>query len=280
MLTVTAGEPSSKREKERSRDLPIVRIAIEAVILPFQHLDTFANFVWIPTLANAVVSLLAWVLAYYGMSQNQQRVISWIVNTLAFTPFAVAWFRLILLGPQSIARRPVFAVGKVELQYLAAYALLVTAVAVTVGFPAMLMQSAHIHYYVTHESLPLTGAAVIVGATIAIIMCIRCSFVFPAIAIQRYAGFEPALRQTRGYFERMLAIDAIALGPWFVVARLVDHVGNNSWQLITAGLDIVGVGIHTFEVATVIGTVALSYKFLIFGRASSQQITQPIAAAN
>ena len=77
----------------------------------------------------------------------------------------------------------------------------------------------------------------------------------------------------------MLAIVAIALGPWFVAARLINNVENNSGRLIKALLDIVLVGVHTIQVGTVIGTVGLSYKFLIYDRREDEAAAKLIDVA-
>jgi hypothetical protein len=58
-------------------------------------------------------------------------------------------------------------------------------------------------------------------AVILLIASIRILFLLPAIATNTYAGLKTSWLQTRGHFERLLAVAATTYAPFFVIAEIL-----------------------------------------------------------
>lgn len=273
-------EAAQIESKQWGRDLPIFRTAIRAVVLPFVHLIAFVRFASIPFAVDFAIVLIVWIMPLDLMSENTTTVIKWIANAFVFTPFAVTWFRLATLGPRSISKRAVLRWGKVEFQLLLAYAVLMIAMAATLGAPAKFYRWASTNWYVTRELGPLVAASMlaVAGIIITLTIFLLCAFVFPSIAIQRYAGFRKSLDQVLGCVERIFAIEVIAVAPWAVIYTIVGHREARAQSNFIVVMFEFAKGIaHAYVVAVSIGGVGLSYKFAIMDRRSTEPLLEPSA---
>jgi len=92
---------------------------------------------------------------------------------------------------------------------------MMAALLVLVGLPYVILRYGQRNF---DTQITLAGeTAAILGLGIYVIAYVRLAFVFPAIAIGRYAGVRVAWKQTAGNIERLAAILVLAVLPWWIV---------------------------------------------------------------
>ena len=245
--------------------LPIGRITLRALALPFSKLPTLAKFGIIPLGLALAAHLVGWLLGKTGDGWTLRS--GWIViaHTVIFTPFAVAWTKLAVDGNQSVASRGAFVYGPVEWRYLIANSMILICTFAAVGLPYQLLLSAYLdddRILVTEASLLTLVAGILIA-----IGYIRIAFLFPAIATERYQGLGRCWRQTSGQLERLGAIIAVSYVPFFIAGEALKRLRPqyDTW-LATTGLAAFDAMLHLFMLAAVSGAPALAYKFLVIGR--------------
>ena len=73
------------------------------------------------------------------------------------------------------------------------------------------------------------------GLGVYVIAYVRLAFVFPAIAIGRYAGIREAWKQTAGNIERLAAILVLAYLPYWIIRQAFEwymgyHPPSPAWS--------------------------------------------------
>lgn len=257
-------ESTSALRSRFNTELPVLRTAKQGYSLPFRHAAEMIRLGWLAICGNVITELLAWLCARHGVSKTVQGLISLTINEIVSVPFAVAWIRLAVLGPQSIKNRPWFVCGRVELTYVGLRILWIA------GFIAGIIIPGAIAIYVRASSVGSNSQAPALASFVSVlsllasmIVDLRFTFLWPSIAIQRFAGILPTWNQTRGYLERLVAIYALILLPsncsFFLLRHLQSKAG--SFAAVTISL-LIGV-LYLFWFAVMVGSMALAYKGLV-----------------
>ena len=185
---------------------------------------------------------------------------------ILFTPFAVAWTKLAIRGRQAVAQHPAFAYSRTQLMYLLATAAMVLALTICVGIPFVLVRNFQRNF--ENQLMLLAGAGFFLGLCIYLIGYLRLGFVFPAIAVGRYAGISAAWKQTAGNIERLAAIVVLSYLPYWLIRQAFEwYMGYHPPGVVEAVRGIVDMLLVALATTALAGT-ALAYKTLVLDPAS------------
>ncbi|MGH7815541.1 MAG: hypothetical protein ACREQI_16255 [Candidatus Binataceae bacterium] len=252
------------------RKLPVLKLAAEAIAMPARYFRELACFGWVPLLIALGVRSIQMAVQRLGwewvgrIPHSFWTVAEGMILFIVITPLAVAWTRIAIDGPESAARAKSFSYGHVERRYLGASLLYLIVLAAAIAVPL----GVNIHArrigdpYLMKES----GALIVAALVFVMIAAIRVVFIFPAMATGRNWSLAAAWEQSRGYFESLLALDAIVWLP----SLFLREIDARLFESITSGLGIAL--LDTVDVALVLigwvmsaGAIALAYKFLVLG---------------
>ena len=138
-----------------------------------------------------------------------------VAHFVLFTPFSVAWTKLAIHGRRSVANHPAFAYSQTQWMYLLATTVMILALLISVRVPFVLLRNFQRNF--ENELMILAGGGLFVGLGIYVIGYLRLQFVFPAIAIGRYAGISASWKQTAGNIERLAAIVLLSYLPYWLI---------------------------------------------------------------
>ena len=198
-------------------------------------------------------------------------VILFFLSALPYVLFAVAWHRLILLGPTAApsfipvwSRRHWRFFG-----FCFAWGALSTFIFLAVvAFPLALIER-------VIDSRLITGLAALLLFVAAGAQCLRLSLVLPANAVDLRYGLQEALRDSEQQGVRLVAIFVVTLIP-FVIVRAgfeflfeliapdsVDQIIDpTKSQIMVAGAFVVGTVIHYLNTAVGVTFVSISFRRL------------------
>lgn len=257
------GNHNRTAEAVAGSELPIIRTTLGALAMPFRYLPELVRF-------GAIVfalSLASEIVTHYLMPLARVRYWWMMLSHVAiYTPFAIIWTRIAVLGRQSVSTIPRYRYSAVEIWYLVASAL---AFIILLG-PVLVMLG---YFTAARQNGDVAMANGIAFAAVAIlfvdlIVIVRLSFLFPAIALQRYRGLATAWRQTRGYFERLCAIEVAVILPYEAIRLLYQHYwyiwffSYVTW-ISEMLFHVVGGVLIVLDYAAIIAAPSLAYKFLI-----------------
>ncbi len=242
-------------------ELPVLPIVRESLLLPFKCLPELLKFGKMPFLLIIAVDVFAYGLERQEVLKGLTGSLMALVHFILFTPFSVAWTKLAIRGPESVAKHPAFAYSRTQGMYLLASILMMVAIVVSVGIPFVLMRYGQRNS--DSQLMAVGGAACIVGLGLYVVGYLRLALVFPAIAIGRFPGISAAWRQTAGNIERIAAIILLSYLPYWLVQQAFGwYMGYHPPGVIEATRGIVEmllVGLAT----TAVAGPALAYKILV-----------------
>src|SRR6202451_626820 len=164
--------------------------------MPFRYLPELVKFGWIPFAAILAIDLVGYGLMREDVAKGATGALMAVAHFVLFTPFSVAWTKLALRGRPAVAKHPQFLYSRTQWFYLLAVAAMMVALLVLAGIPYLLLRYGQRNF---DTELSLLGeTAAMLGLGIYVIAYVRLAFVFPAIAIGRYAGVRVAWKQTAG----------------------------------------------------------------------------------
>ena len=172
-------------------ELPVFPIVMESLLMPFRYLPELAKFGWIPFAAILAIDLICYALLREDVSRSVTSSLMTLAHFVLFTPFSVAWTKLAVRGPQAVSKHPQFFYSRTQWFYLLACAALMVALLVLVGLPFVVVRYGQRNFESQITLLGETG--MMLGLGLYVIGYVRLAFVFPAIAIGRYAGHRGCL---------------------------------------------------------------------------------------
>jgi hypothetical protein len=241
-------------------ELPVFPIVARSFGLPFKYLPELVQYGGVPFLLMLAVSAISFLLVREDVSRYAAGVLM-VAHFVLFTPFSVTWSKLAIFGRPAIATDPPFAYSRTQWLYLLATTVMMISLAIIAGPSAALVRYGQRNFdnHVTMAAETLLGAGVILFA----IGFVRLAFVFPAIAIRKYAGISAAWKQTRGNIERLTAIIVLSYIPYYVVRQILDSlIGYHPPGLAAAAkgcLDMLLISMAT----TALAGPALAYKTIV-----------------
>lgn len=229
--------------------------------MPLLYLPELLKFGWIPFAAILAIDLICFGLQREDVSRVVTSGLMTISHFVLLTPFSVAWTKLAIRGPKAIAKHPQFSYSRTQWFYLLAVAVMMAALLVLVGMPYVIIRYGQRNFDNQITLLGETAAMLAIG--IYAIAYVRLAFVFPAIAIGRYAGIRNAWEQTAGNIERLAAILVLAYLPYLIIRQAFEwYMGYHPPGVIEAFrgcIDMLLVALAT----TALAAPALAYKVLV-----------------
>ena len=268
-------EPTSSQRRFTVIELPVLSIVKQSLILPFRHLPELVKFGGIPFLGILVVDAIAYMLAREDVAKSLPTLILALGHFILFTPFCVAWSRLAILGPASIANAPPFAYSRRAWLYLLASISMSILLMICIG-PGFIL-ARYIQQTLDNRMGAEAAVLLLGGLFIFALIFVRLAFIFPAIAIGRYAGISAAWRQTAGNLERLTAMIVLSYIPYFAVRRIFEwSMGYHPPGVVEA---IRGCGdmLLVALATTAVAAPALAYKTIVLDEAqATSAITESI----
>src|SRR5260370_39903960 len=95
-------------------------------------------------------------------------------------------------------------------------------IAMVAGPPIAMFRYGHVNF--DRQIVGAAGFLLLAGVFLIALGFVRLAFVFPAIAIGRYAGISAAWKQTAGNLERLAAIILLSYAPYLVVRKILEQI--------------------------------------------------------
>jgi len=242
-------------------ELPVFPIVADSLGLPFKYLPELVKYGGVPFLLMLVVSAISFLLAREDASKNEMSALMAVAHVVLFTPFSVTWSKLAIYGRPAIATDPPFAYSRTQWLYLLATTLMMISLVIIAGPSVALVRYGQRNF--DHEVVMWGGVLMVAGLVLFAIGFVRLTFVFPAIAIRKYAGISAAWQQTRGNIERLAAIIVLSSAPYYVIRQILDSlIGYHPPGLAAAArgsLDMLLIAMAT----TALAGPALAYKRIV-----------------
>lgn len=251
--------------------LPVIATAKEAIKLPLIHWREFLRFASILIPLSVVSGFISALIgendASTGLGSTPSlwsvllQLVFILALSVAFVPFAVAWIRLAINGPGSVAHRDIWTFGKVERGFVMGGLLLAL---ITLTPPFVVFGVA----LVVRNQTALMVMLILLAAALLVVgwgCYVRLWFVLVELALQRYHGPRASWDQTRGKIWRLIGLGFAASFPLLVVGEIWALVGEElanqvAWSLLMVALR----SAFTLLANTAgLGALALAYKFTL-----------------
>lgn len=233
---------------ENGKDkLPIVKITIAALILPWQLRAHLAVALALP----AVIFLFLDVGSVYYKSLIFT-VLNLVAYLLTFTIFAVNCHRLFLLGTEAAADRMVMTWSRREAAFMRWIVIL--------GLPGLILTVAILMAF-SMSGAPPDGIKYIFPAAYSMQLYVWCRFalILPAVAVDRAVNFSWAWNLSRGNVARLFIL--LGIIPWMFAIQL-----DQQRSFAAAAIQSVA---HTILLVVEIAVLSLSYRYLTTHRRST-----------
>ena len=257
-------------------ELPVFPIVQESLLMPLNFLPQLVKFGWIPFAAILVLDLICFGLLREDVSRGVTATLMAIAHFVLFTPFSVAWTKLAIRGRQAVAKHPQFSYSRTQWFYMLANGVMMAALLVLGGVPYLLLRYGQRNF---DSQISLFGETeMMLGLGIYALAYVRLAFVFPAIAIGRYAGLRDAWKQTAGNFERLVAVIVLAVLPWWIIRQAFEwYMGYHPPGVVDAFrgcIDQLLVALAT----TALAGPALAYKVIVLDQPQDEAPAQSITS--
>jgi hypothetical protein len=258
---VMPNEQTNSQRRFTVIELPVLPIVRESLLLPFKCLPELVKFGKMPLLLVLAADVFCYGLERQDFSRSLTGGVMTIAHFILFTPFAVAWTKLAIRGRNAVAKHPAFAYSRTQWLYLLANVVMVVALTICVGFPFVLLRYAQRTF--DNQLMLIAGAVMVLGLGIYLIAYLRLVFIFPAIAVGRYAGISAAWKQSAGNIERIAAIILLSYLPYWLIRQAFEwYMGYHPpgvVEMVRGIVDQLLVGLAT----TAVAGPALAYKMLV-----------------
>ena len=259
-------------------ELPVFPLVTESLLMPFRYLPELVKFGWIPYAAILAIDLVGYGLMREDVAKGATGALMAIAHFVLFTPFSVAWTKLAIRGRPAVAKHPQFLYSRTQWFYLLAVAAMMVALLVLAGLPYLIVLYGQRNF---DPQVRLLGeTTMMLGVAIYAIAYVRLAFVFPAIAIGRYAGVRVAWKQTAGNIERLAAILVLSFLPYWIVRQAFEwFMGYHPPGVVEAFrgcIDMLLIALAT----TALAGPTLAYKAIVLDQPQDQSPAQSITAAD
>ena len=241
--------------------LPVFPIVAQSLLMPFKYLPELVKFGKMPFILILAIDVLCYGMLREDVPASATGSMMVLAHFILFTPFSVAWTKLAIRGRAAVANHPAFAYSQTQWLYLLATTLMAIAMLVCVGLPFIAWRYGQLNF---DNQIRLVGAAAtFLGLGCFLIGYIRLAFIFPAIAIGRYAGISAAWKQTAGNIERLAAIFVLSYLPFWLVRQVFEwYMGYHPPGVVEAIRGIVDMLLIALATTALAGP-ALAYKMLV-----------------
>ena len=259
-------------------ELPVFPIVKESLLMPFRFMPELVKFGWIPFVAILAIDLICYGLMREDVSTGATSVLMALAHFVLFTPFSVAWTKLAIRGRQAVAKHPQFSYSRTQWFYLLANVVTMAVLVVLVGIPYVVLRYGQRNF---ESQISLFGeTAMMLGLGIYLIAYIRLAFVFPAIAIGRYAGIRAAWKQTAGNIERLAAIFVLSYLPYWILRQAFEwYMGYHPPGVVEAFRGCIEMLLIALA-STALAAPALAYKAIVMDQPKDEGAVQSLGAAH
>jgi hypothetical protein len=256
-----ASEQTISQRRFTVIELPVLSLVGQSLLLPLKYFPELVKYGSIPFLLSLVVSAIDFLLTREDVSRTVTAMLMATAHLVLFTPFSVTWTKLAIEGRVANVDDPPFAYSRTQWLYLLTSSAMLLLLGISVGVPFGFVRYGQLTF--NNEIITLAGMLLVAGFLIFVLVFIRLSFIFPAIAVGKYAGISAAWRQTAGNVERLAAIVVLSAVPFYAVRKIVDwSIGYHPPSLAAAahaGVDMLLVALATSALAA----PALAYKTIV-----------------
>ena len=234
--------------------LPVLKTAWAAACSPFEHAGDFVRLGWAPGVLMFAAQAAAAELATL-LDRPLLAFAYWLPYPVITIPLAVAWTRLVFIGPEQQTTWPPFRFGRREFAYLA------TSIGLGLGLFSLSAIAGIVTYLFWARSWSLYALllAVILLAA-GFYAAVRLTFVLPSVAVDKFQGIATAWRQTRGAVWRIAGITGVASLPINLLGSIGSTIAGYILPWSATPAEIV-VQLLTLTVTT--AAIALIYKEII-----------------
>jgi hypothetical protein len=258
-------------------ELPVFPIVKESLLMPLWNLPELAKFGWIPFAGILAVDLVCYGLLREDVSRGVTDTLMTISHFVLFIPFSVAWTKLAIKGSRAVANHPSFSYSRTQWLYLLAVAAMMAVLLVLVGIPFVILRYGQRNF--DNQISLFGGTAMMLGVGIYAIGYVRMAFIFPAIAIRKYAGVRAAWQQTVGNIERLAAILVLAFLPYWIIRQAFEwYMGYHPPGVVEAFRGCVDQLLVALATTALAGP-ALAYKVIVLDQPQDEVAAQSIGAA-
>lgn len=255
--------------------LPVFPIVAQSLMMPFKYLPELVKLGKMPFILILAIDVLCYGMLREDVATRATGSMMALAHFILFTPFSVAWTKLAIRGRAAVANHPAFAYSRTQWMYLLATALMTVAMLVCVGIPFIALRYGQRNF--DNQITFVGGAATFLGLGCFLIGYVRLAFIFPAIAIGRYAGISAAWNQTAGNIERLAAVFVLSYLPFWLIRQAFEwYMGYHPPGVVEAIRGIVDMLLIALATTALAGP-ALAYKMLVL---SDDREAEAKAASN
>jgi len=257
-----AGEQPRIKRRLTIIELPVLRIVAQSLWLPFRYLPELAKYGGIPFLLSLGAKAINFLIVREDAPAYIPQIWMMTAHLALFTPFSVTWTKLAIYGREAIANDPPFAYSRTEWRYLLATIVMMLSIVIVAAPPIALLRYGQVNF--DNQIVAVAGLLTVAALFLVALGFFRiAAFVFPAIAIVKYAGLSAAWKQTAGNLERIAAIVILSYLPYYIVRKILDRaIGYHPPGLkaaAAASLEMLLVALVT----TGLAGSALAYKSIV-----------------
>jgi hypothetical protein len=223
-----------------------------------------------PFLLILAVDVFCYGLEREDISRNLSGGLMAIMHLIIFTPFSVAWTKLAIRGRQAVANHPAFTYSRTQWLYLLATAVMIVALTFSLGIPGVLARYAQQNS--ENQLMMLAWVLLVGGLGLFVIGCLRLAFVFPAIAVGRYAGISAAWKQTAGNIERLAAIFILSYLPYWLIRQAFEWFMAYHPPGVIEAVRGIGDQLLVALATTALAGTALAHKALVLDQVDDTEV--------
>lgn len=217
-----AGKQPGIKRRLTIVELPVLRIVGQSLWLPFRYLRELAKYGWIPFLLSLGANAINFLIVREDAPKYVSQIWMMAAHFALFTPFSVTWTKLAIYGREAIANDPPFAYSRTVWLYLLATILMMVSITIIAAPPLALLRYGQANF--DNQLVAAAGVLSIAAIFLVALGFFRiAAFVFPAIAIGKYAGLSAAWKQTAGNLERLAAIVILSYLPYYIVRKILER---------------------------------------------------------
>jgi hypothetical protein len=245
-------------------ELPVIKVILRALALPLCYLPelwqvsliTLGLFVATNAIGIAFDRLGSPGVYYYARGAGI------LLHAITVTPFAVAWSRFAIDGVGAISDRRVLTFKEVEGRYavasIALWLILLLPALSFVNLATTARQSGN------EEMVALLALLLLAAMAISVLMLVWTSFLFTAIATERYLGILVAWKQTRGYLDTLGAIEAGICVPFLLLRGIAYYfIQPTAWNLEWFLRFLAGNAVFLYWEAAFVCGPAVAYRLVV-----------------
>ena len=254
-------EQSSIRRRFTIIELPVVQIVAQSLLLPFKYLPELAKYGWIPLLLSLGAKAIDFLIVREDGPWFLAQILMVAGHFVLFAPFSVTWTKLAIHGRHAIVNDPPFGYSRSVWLYLLATIVMMILIAMIAGPPIAMFRYGQVNF--DRQIVGAAGFLLLAGVFLIALGFVRLAFVFPAIAIGRYAGISAAWKQTAGNLERLAAIILLSYAPYAIVRKILEQmIGYHPPGIKAAGSACVEMLLIALA-TTALAAPALAYKMIV-----------------